>query len=151
MLALVEHLDAGPAVLIGSSMGASATVWAAATRPDLVAGLVLVSPFLTGGGRVADLAVKAGFAVLFGGPWGPGVWGRYYAGPLNRGRHAAWLTEHVTAVVEGLRRPGRMRALQRFLDHVQGHDRVWVARRIDIARHWQATHPFDPATAFVWE
>jgi allantoinase len=50
-----------------------------------------------------------------------------------------------------LGRPGRMRALQRFLDHVQAHERVWVARRIDIARHWKATHPFDPATAFVWE
>ncbi|MEY4416113.1 MAG: allantoinase PuuE [Pseudomonadota bacterium] len=49
-----------------------------------------------------------------------------------------------------LGRPGRMRALQRFLDHVQGHDRVWITRRIDIARHWQACHPFDPATAFVW-
>ncbi|MDE2158023.1 MAG: allantoinase PuuE [Burkholderiales bacterium] len=50
-----------------------------------------------------------------------------------------------------LGRPGRMRALQRFLDHVQGHDRVWVARRIDIARHWKAHCPFDAATAFVWE
>ena len=50
-----------------------------------------------------------------------------------------------------LGRPGRMRALQRFLDHVAAHDRVWVARRIDIARHWQTCHPFDPATAFVWE
>lgn len=50
-----------------------------------------------------------------------------------------------------LGRPGRMRALQRFLDHVQKHDRVWVTRRIDIARHWKSVHPFDPATAFVWE
>jgi putative urate catabolism protein len=50
-----------------------------------------------------------------------------------------------------LGRPGRMRALQRFLDHVGKHDRVWVARRIDIARHWKATHPFDSATAFVWD
>ena len=50
-----------------------------------------------------------------------------------------------------LGRPGRMRALQRFLDHVQAHDRVWVARRIDIARHWKQAHPFDAATAFVWE
>ena len=38
-------------------------------------------------------------------------------------------------------RPGRLIALQRFLDHVLAHDRVWVARRIDIARHWLATHP----------
>ncbi|MGC8701430.1 MAG: allantoinase PuuE [Thiomonas sp.] len=50
-----------------------------------------------------------------------------------------------------LGRPGRIRALQRFLDHVVRFDRVWIARRIDIARHWQAEHPFNVATAFVWE
>ena len=50
-----------------------------------------------------------------------------------------------------LGRPGRMRALQRFLDHVQSHDRVWITRRIDIAQHWRQVHPFDAATAFVWE
>ena len=50
-----------------------------------------------------------------------------------------------------LGRPGRMRALQRFLDHVQRHDRVWIARRVDIARHWKQVHPFDARTAFVWE
>jgi allantoinase len=42
-----------------------------------------------------------------------------------------------------LGRPGRIVALQRFLDHVQRHDRVWVCRRIDIARHWKQTHPFE--------
>ena len=50
-----------------------------------------------------------------------------------------------------LGRPGRMRGLQRFLDHVERHDRVWVTRRIDIARHWKAAHPFNPQTAFTWE
>jgi len=50
-----------------------------------------------------------------------------------------------------LGRPGRMRALQRFLDHIERHDRVWVTRRVDIARHWKSVHPFDAATAFVWE
>ncbi|HYS12121.1 MAG TPA: allantoinase PuuE [Burkholderiaceae bacterium] len=49
-----------------------------------------------------------------------------------------------------LGRPGRMRALQRFLDHVERHDRVWVTRRLDIARHWRREFPFDPATASVW-
>ncbi len=49
-----------------------------------------------------------------------------------------------------LGRPGRHRALQRFLDHVQAHDRVWVCRRVDIARHWRACHPFDDTTAFEW-
>jgi allantoinase len=41
-----------------------------------------------------------------------------------------------------LGRPGRIVALQRFLDHVQKHDRVWVCRRIDIARHWKQVHPY---------
>jgi putative urate catabolism protein len=38
-------------------------------------------------------------------------------------------------------RPGRAAALARFLDYVQGHDKVWVATRLDIARHWQAHFP----------
>lgn len=39
-------------------------------------------------------------------------------------------------------RPGRSAALARFLDYVGGHERVWVARRIDIADHWRTAHPF---------
>jgi allantoinase len=38
-------------------------------------------------------------------------------------------------------RPGRIAALERFLDYIGDHDRVWICRRIDIARHWIATHP----------
>lgn len=41
-----------------------------------------------------------------------------------------------------LGKPGRFKALQKFLDYVQLHDQVWVARRIDIARHWKAVHPY---------
>ncbi len=44
-------------------------------------------------------------------------------------------------------RPGRVGALERFLDHVQKHDDVWICRRIDIARHWIATHPGDKTSA----
>jgi len=46
-----------------------------------------------------------------------------------------------------LGRPGRFRALQLFLDHVQGHDRVWISRRVDIARHWITHHPAHPPAA----
>ncbi|MFT3855320.1 MAG: allantoinase PuuE [Ilumatobacteraceae bacterium] len=40
-------------------------------------------------------------------------------------------------------RPGRFAALQRFVDHVLAHDRVWVCRKVDVARHWRERHPFD--------
>jgi OHCU decarboxylase len=38
-------------------------------------------------------------------------------------------------------RPGRAASLARFLDYVHGHDKVWIATRLDIARHWIARHP----------
>ena len=44
-----------------------------------------------------------------------------------------------------LGRPARFAALQRFVDYAKGHDKVWFARRVDIARHWHATHPFPGA------
>jgi peptidoglycan/xylan/chitin deacetylase (PgdA/CDA1 family) len=41
-----------------------------------------------------------------------------------------------------LGKPGRIVALQKFLDHIEKHDKVWVCRRVDIARHWKKVHPF---------
>ncbi|MEM7564156.1 MAG: allantoinase PuuE [Pseudomonadota bacterium] len=38
-------------------------------------------------------------------------------------------------------RPGRIGSLHRFLDYIQRHDRVWVCRRNDLARHWAQNHP----------
>jgi allantoinase len=43
-----------------------------------------------------------------------------------------------------LGRPGRFKALQRFLDYIEQHERVWVCRRVDVARHWIARHPHIP-------
>ncbi|QHG73503.1 MULTISPECIES: allantoinase PuuE [Ensifer] len=39
-------------------------------------------------------------------------------------------------------RPGRAAALARFLDYVQGHEKVWLAKRVDIARHWAENYPY---------
>ncbi len=39
-----------------------------------------------------------------------------------------------------LGRPGRITALQRFLDHIEKHSHVWVAQRVQIAKHWRAVH-----------
>jgi OHCU decarboxylase len=40
-------------------------------------------------------------------------------------------------------RPGRAAALARFVDYVRSKDKVWIARRIDIARHWMEHHPYE--------
>jgi len=39
-------------------------------------------------------------------------------------------------------RPGRIAALKRFIEYVQSHEKVWIAKRIDIARHWEEHHPY---------
>lgn len=39
-------------------------------------------------------------------------------------------------------RPGRIDALERFLDHVLRHPQVWICRRVEIAQHWIKTHPY---------
>lgn len=106
LLALVDDLG-GPAVLVGNSMSAGAAVWAAAEAPDLVAGIVLLGPFVRDGsvGRLAALAFRAGLLR----PWGPTVWHAYLP-KLYPGRPPADLGAHRAAVRENLREPGRWRA-----------------------------------------
>jgi peptidoglycan/xylan/chitin deacetylase (PgdA/CDA1 family) len=41
-----------------------------------------------------------------------------------------------------LGRPGRIVALQRFLDYIGQQEQVWVCRRLDIARHWRDVHTY---------
>src|SRR3954471_24736752 len=81
-LALIEHLD-GPAALVGNSMGAGAAVWAAAERPDLVAGLALIGPFVRDTSMPA--VMRWGFRAAMGGRWAPRVW-RAYQPKLYPGR-----------------------------------------------------------------
>ena len=40
-------------------------------------------------------------------------------------------------------RPGRVLGLKRFLEYAAGHEGVWFATRLEIARHWAQTHPFE--------
>lgn len=43
-------------------------------------------------------------------------------------------------------RPGRFAALKRFIEYIQSHERVWIATRLDIARHWKKVHPYKSPT-----
>lgn len=115
LLALIEQLG-GPAVVLGTSMGAAAAAWAAAERPDLVSGLVLFGPLLRDPamGRATVAAMHGAYRVLFRAPWGAGAWAAYYRTALNRGRTAPWLGEHVAAIRATLREPGRLRAFRRL-------------------------------------
>lgn len=111
ILALIDELG-GPALVLGNSMAGSAAVIAAAERPDAVAGLALISPFLrNGGSRGAERALRILYRVLFAKPWGAAMWAIYYRSTLSKGTQAPWLGEHVAAIKASMRQPGRLRSL----------------------------------------
>ena len=42
-------------------------------------------------------------------------------------------------------RPARLASLKRFIEYAKSHEQVWFSRRVDIARHWHETHPYQGA------
>lgn len=110
ILALIEALGGGPAVVIGSSMSGGSAVAAAAERPDRVSGIVLAGPFVRdpSGGRLAEL----GFRLALLKPWGPRAWNAWY-GRLYPGRKPDDLDVHRERIRESLARPGRWEAFVR--------------------------------------
>ena len=106
-LALIDLIGGDQAVLIGNSMGAGASVWAAAEAPDRVAGLILLGPFVRDhpAGGLATLATR--LALMR--PWGPAVWRAYHA-RLYPSRKPADFAEYQTSLSRSLGRPGAWRA-----------------------------------------
>jgi pimeloyl-ACP methyl ester carboxylesterase len=103
MLALIEELEGGPAVLIGNSMSAGSAAWAAAESPEQVAAIVLIGPFVRDHevGRISALTMRLGLRR----PWGPRMWRSWYT-RLYTGRQPEDLEAHVARLAESLAKPG---------------------------------------------
>ncbi len=108
IVALTEHLGGG-AIIMGNSMAAGAAVIAAAERPELVTGLVLVGPF------VREHPLPFGVATLMRlalrRPWGPRVW-RAFHRRMFPSRVPADYDAYVETLMSSLTRPGAWTALQ---------------------------------------
>lgn len=107
LLALIRHLDRGPALVIGTSFSAGAAVWAAVEAPELVQGLVLVGAFVRN--TMPMWQTRLMFTPLFVKPWGPAVWARYFRSlyPTNQ---PADFELYVNRLQSMMREPGRMAA-----------------------------------------
>ncbi|MEU4363927.1 alpha/beta hydrolase [Promicromonospora sp. NPDC023987] len=154
LLALVEHLDAGPAVLLGSSMGASSAAWAAAERPDLVRGLVLLSPYLRHPGSLAMQRVMGVvYRVLLAWPWGGAFWGSFYS-TISKGRRSPRHAEHVAAIRQSMRGPGKLRSFRDLavaLDHSVVEARLPAVKAPALAVVGALDPDFsDPAAELAW-
>jgi pimeloyl-ACP methyl ester carboxylesterase len=108
-IALIEHLDQ-PATIVGNSMGAGAAVIAAARRPELVSGLVLLGPFVRN--PPSNVFLSLLFRVLTASPWVAAVW-KSYLPSLYRGRKPADFAPYLADVNTAMKRPGHARAFSR--------------------------------------
>lgn len=106
VIALIEHLG-GPAVVVGNSMAAGSAVLVAAQRPALVAGLVLVGPFVrdphTGG--MQRMLLRVAMAR----PWAAASW-KAYMPKLYAGQRPADFDDYRDQVIASIRRPGHAKA-----------------------------------------
>ncbi|HEY5024134.1 MAG TPA: alpha/beta hydrolase [Acidimicrobiales bacterium] len=109
VVALIEKLG-GPAVVIGNSMGAGCAVLAAAARPDLVHGMVLVGPFVRNGkvGAAQRLLLRVAMAPV----WAAASW-KMYLPKLYAGHKPVDFDQYRRRVVANLRRPGYAAAFSR--------------------------------------
>lgn len=106
ILALIRALNSGPAILVGTSMAAGASVWTAVEAPDQVAGLVLIDPFVKG---EVSSAGKFFYQLLFNRLWGVAVWGMYY-NSLYPSQKPADFVAYVAALKANLQENGRLEA-----------------------------------------
>jgi len=149
-LALVEELDGGPAVLVGSSMSAGAAVWAAAERPEAVAGLALLGPFVRNPpmNPLLSLAFRAAMA----GPWAPAVWHGYLPS-LSPGRRPADFEQHRAQIRASMRRPGRAAAFRATTrtSHAPAEERLDQVSAPTLVVMGAADPDFkDPAAEAAW-
>lgn len=117
VVALVRRLDAGPAFVVGTSMGAGAAAWTAAEAPDLVRGIVLVGPFVRQTempGPLPAPVFAALFQILLARPWGPRFWASYYSSNLYPTARPADIAEYRQALRSNLEERGRIEALQKI-------------------------------------
>jgi len=111
MLALIRELNAGPAVIIGTSMAAGAAVWAAAEAPDLLRGLIMVGPFVRGDG---NWLLETLFSLMLARPWGPSMWIKYYSS-LYPTHKPADFAEYSEALLKNLKERGRLESVIHML------------------------------------
>ncbi len=112
ILALIHHMNAGPAILIGNSMAAGSAVWAATEQPDQISGLVLLGPVVRNASTPAYMTLV--MKVLFAPPWGVSAWGMYFNSLFPTHRPADF-EAYRRKLLTNLREPGRMEALRRMI------------------------------------
>jgi pimeloyl-ACP methyl ester carboxylesterase len=111
ILALIDHLNVGPAHIIGTSFAPAPIVWAAAERPDQIRSLVLISPF------VREVKINpimlALFWLMMNNPWRSRTWVMYY-NTLFPSQKPPDFKKYLRQLRENLSESGRFDAVKRL-------------------------------------
>ncbi len=150
IVALIAELGR-PAVVVGNSLAAGAGVIAAADRPELIAGLVLVGPFVRNP-KVAP-GMKTLMRVLMAPLWVAPVW-KAYLPSLYAGAKPADFAQYRDAVVAKLREPAYGRAFSqttRQTDHAVAEARLAEVTAPTLVIMGERDPDFgDPAEEAAW-
>ncbi len=127
-LALIEELDAGPAVLVGNSLSCASAVIAATDAPDRVSGLMLIGPFV----REVPIAwwMGAAFKAMLSPPWGRSAWVAYYRRNMYPGAPPPDHDAYVSALKQNLAEAGRFADFRRL----SGSSHAEAGRRLERVR-----------------
>lgn len=123
LLKVIEVLGGTSVVLAGASLSAGAAVIAAGRRPDQVAGLVLLGPYLRNG---MGTAMRWMLHLALARPWGPSVW-RAQAAKLWPGLGDK-ASDRATTTTALLTRPGRWAAFHATTDTDHSVVAPWIGR-----------------------
>jgi pimeloyl-ACP methyl ester carboxylesterase len=119
LLAVIRHIDSGPAVLVGHSISAGAATIAAAQDSGLVRGIIELGPFTRAQSiKLGDFRSKSyrkgAFRLLGASLFGSvGLWSRYLDHAYPGRKPADW-TDRLARIESMLAEPGRMRAMQKM-------------------------------------
>lgn len=130
LIALLRHLDSGPAIIYGTSNGAAAGVYIAAEEPDLVRGLVLAAPFVRDGRpswvqrRLTDI-MRVPFLTL-------PIYLSYYPKWEPRQPRVADFDEHLAKLKANLSQPDRRRVIHAYTFEQTHHEAEARLSRVHV-------------------
>ncbi len=113
VIALARHLNHGPITLIGTSKAGGSAVWVAAEAPELIANLVLISPFVRAHGN--DAMMRRMMKVLLARPWGAALWTMYFPN-FYPSRKPQDFEAYRRDLKANLQEPGRLQALRAMVE-----------------------------------
>ena len=111
ILALIEHLNAGPAHVIANSYAPAPAIWAAAEQPELIRSLVLISTFARP--TQPNPFMRALTWFMLNNPWRAQTWRMYYSS-LYPTHKPADFESYLDQLTANLSEPGRFDAVKGF-------------------------------------